>query len=290
MVSIAGMLKCVLTGRGERSEQSRRIPLPYVPQTTIPPQIFGSLTGGAQCREGKPPPLRHTAHPLLESSILYRIMAQEPAIAKTPSGQPKGRWRWWYSAIADWMLRNPGGKLEDCARELQKHPGTISQIWRTDMFQEYLARRKEEFHQQHDFVIRSKMTAIAEASLDIMLDTMNKKKDQIPMQRLESIAHGTLDRLGYGPKSAPAVVIDASQNDNRQQVVQVSGLTPQQLEEAREALRLSERLKAGQSFQTSAQPLRAVTLDQGAGPSNAVSDVDALLVEGISDDAVSDKA
>jgi hypothetical protein len=175
-------------------------------------------------------------------------MAQEPLLAKAPNSQRHLRWRWWYVAIADYMLRNPGGTMRDCAAQIGRHENTISQIVSTDMFKEYLARRKEEYAKDHDFAIRSRVTQVAEASLDIILTQLQAKKDQIPLQRLESLATGALDRLGYGPKTSPQVTVDLSTNDNRQQTVSISGVSPQLLEEARAALRFSEQLKRGSSL------------------------------------------
>jgi hypothetical protein len=210
-------------------------------------------------------------------------MASIPQQSKA-SGTFQGRWRWWYDAIADWLIRNPGGKLQDCATALNKHPNTISAIIHTDMFQEYLARRKEEFHKDHDYAIRSRLTAVAEASLDLMLGQLAKKGDQIPMQRLESLASTTLDRLGYGPQSAPAVAVNVTQ-DNRSQTVSIQGLTPQALEEARFALRQAEALKAGTSFPASSPRMPPERLDEPGADSSAVdgvfSDVDNSGKEGL---------
>lgn len=174
----------------------------------------------------------------------------EPKLQSTSQGQgykQEGRWRWWYSAIADYMIRNPNGTMADCARVLGKHPNTISAIAKTDIFREFLAQRKAEFFAAHDHAVRTKLTQVAEASLDIVLGQLQKKGDQIPLARLESLTTSTLDRLGYGVKS-PTVVVDNSQHDNRQQTLQFGGLTPQLLEEARAAMRAVERQKAGQSL------------------------------------------
>jgi len=163
------------------------------------------------------------------------------------------------------MIRNPGGKLSDCAAEMHRHPNTISQIVQTDLFKEYLARRKEEWARDHDYALRARLTNVAERSLDLILETMKKKGDQIPMQRLESLASTTLDRLGYAPASSPSVVVN-NNNDSRSQTVVIPGLTPQALEEARSALRLAEQHKAGSSLLASSlmPPSHAATLEEGA--------------------------
>jgi hypothetical protein len=188
-------------------------------------------------------------------------MAQEPARASHSNAggaaaNYEGRWRWWYASIADWMIRNPGGTFKECGDYLNKHPQTIGAIAGTDMFKEYLARRKEEFHKDHDYAIRSRLTAVAEQSMDLILDTMKKKGDQIPLARLESLASSALENLGYGVESAKVVVNTGPQNTN-QVVVNVS---TSDLEDARMAMRQAELMKAGSStkFLASSPPAHKV--------------------------------
>lgn len=198
----------------------------------------------------------------------------EPQTQRTSRGVYEGRWRWWYSSIADHMIRNPSGSMADIAAALGKNPNTISSIASTDMFREYLARRKDEFRKDHDHAIRAKLTGVAEASLDLMLGQLRKKGDQIPMQRLESVVTSTLDRLGYAPAAAgPQVVVNAT--DSRTQTVNVVGLTPLALEEARQALRLAELRQSGSSLPhpTYVDPVRdAVEAGAGTPLEDAIDD------------------
>lgn len=179
--------------------------------------------------------------------MFYRKMIQEPnnyrAPSRTNSVASSGRWRWWYSSIADWMIRNPGGKLCDCAKELNKNQNTISMIANSDMFRDYLAQRKAEWRETHDFAILSKVTAVAEKSLDTLLTQLEKKGDQVPVQVMAEIATSTLDRLGYGPKQQPGVQVNVQQNDNRVQVA----VGANELLEAREAMRRAESRRAIES-------------------------------------------
>lgn len=157
--------------------------------------------------------------------------------------------------------------MGDIAAALNKHPNTISAIASTDMFREYLARRKQEFHREHDYAIRAKLTGVAEASLDIMLTQLKKRGEQIPMQRLENIVGVTLDRLGYAPATAAQVVVN-NNTDARTQTVAITGLSAVALEEARAALRLVESRNAGASLTppSFADPVPTEVLDSaGAG-------------------------
>jgi hypothetical protein len=150
----------------------------------------------------------------------------------------EGRWRWWYSNIADWMIRNPGGKLKDCAAELKKAENTISMITNTDLFRDYYAARKAEFARDHDFSIRNKLTQVTELALDATIEKLTKQRDKIDLPLLTDLLGSSLDRLGFAPKVSPQVQINQQIGDNRTQVVQLPGsVTALALEEARMALR-----------------------------------------------------
>lgn len=154
------------------------------------------------------------------------------------------RWRWWYTAIADWMIRNPGGTLGDCAKELDRHYTTICMIACTDMFKRYLEERKTQWREQHDFQLAGKLHEVANKGLDLMLDNMKRKGDQIPMQRLESITTTALTNLGYGQKPATPAVVVNNTLDARSQTMIAAPVSPAALEEARDALRAAERKRA----------------------------------------------
>src|SRR5215831_1126337 len=151
-----------------------------------------------------------------------------------PSNRYQDRWKGWYPDIADWQLANPGGKLVDCAKALNKHPNTIYLITQTDMYRDYFARRREEWTKQHDFALISKTTLVAEKSLDLMLDKLEKQADKIPMQVVTDVATNALDRLGYNPKSQPQVQVNVTEDNRKVVMVPISAGA---LEEARDAIR-----------------------------------------------------
>lgn len=193
-------------------------------------------------------------------------MAFIPKMQSVPMGGSKAyrknRWRWYYDSIADWMIANPGKELKECAKHINKHPNTITQIIRSDLFQEYLAQRKQEWQRHHDHAIMAKTTAVAERSLDLMLEKLEKQGDKIPMQVVSEVATNALDRLGYAPRTAPQVQVNVDNSDNRQ-VVMVP-ISPEALEEARDAIRAAEEQRkiAARS-----------TLELEAGPEPEVDDV-----------------
>jgi hypothetical protein len=171
---------------------------------------------------------------------MFEPLSQRQPRGGSPTKNPfEGRWRWWYSAIADWMIRNPGGKISDCAIELKKGSNTISAIINTDMFQTYYVRRREEWQREHDYILRQKLTGVAISALDSVQENFTKKGDQVPMKLAAEIVTSSLDRLGFAPKNGPSVAVDLRTQNN---VVQLnSSVTPQILEEARMALRMVEQ-------------------------------------------------
>lgn len=188
------------------------------------------------------------------------------------------RFRHWYSSIADLRIREPGITNREVALRLGKHENTIGMIVGTDMFKEYFHQRREAWRIDHDHAIRAKMTDVASEGLDIVLEQLKAKRTQIPLNAALKVTESALDRLGYAPASAPTVVVDNSVHDNRQQTVQVTGLSAKDLEEARAALRLSEQTRIGTSLP---QALAVdLGLEQGAGH---VSDVEDQNEEVLSD-------
>ena len=153
----------------------------------------------------------------------------------------EGRWNWWYSSIADAMIANPSWRMQDIAEYLGKSATTISLIVKTDLFQSYLAERKKEWRERHDFSIVAKTTAIAEKALDLMLETMETKRTQIPFESLRAVGETALDRLGYSPRNGPAVQVNNFGGGPQQVLVPVGRET---LEEARELMRKSEASRA----------------------------------------------
>lgn len=142
---------------------------------------------------------------------------------------------WYYTAIIDWMIANPGRPLSECAAHVGKAQSTLSIIINSDMFKAALAQRKAEFQARHDFGLIEKTTRIANAGLDAILMTLENKKDKVPLQELNTVTEGALARLGYGVKAqTPSVQVNVNGNGPTQVVLPVSA---QDLAEARMALR-----------------------------------------------------
>lgn len=182
----------------------------------------------------------------------------------------EGRWKWWYSAIADCMIRHPEWELRDIAKHLDKHPNTISLIARTDVFKTYLAQRKDEWKQTHDFSLASKLNDVAEKGLGAISDILDKQKDKVPMKFLQEVTLGALDRLGYAPNQTPGVQVNNYNAVTSQPVVVPVPMAA--LEEARDALRLAERRRG----ETLLIPVGQMGEGAGLGSDAPVVDVEVI--------------
>jgi hypothetical protein len=146
---------------------------------------------------------------------------------------------WYYDSIINWMIANPGKPLYECAAAIGRTPATLSVIINSDMFKAALAKRKDEFHTQHDIGLIEKNTKIAHASLDAILDTLTKRGSAIPLDSLKELSDSALTRLGYGMQKQPA------ESPAAVQVNVVVPVSATDLAEARMALRQVQAQKAG---------------------------------------------
>lgn len=223
------------------------------------------------------------SHPMPQT-LLLDLVREPPQSRGDPaarnSGNPyQGRWRWWYSAIADHMIRHPDGKIQDIAAALGKQPNTISMIINTDIFRTYLQQRKTAWVAEHDFALRTRLTEVATKGLDLIADVLEKKGDQIPLQRLAAITESSLDRLGYAPSSGPQVVVNTGTIDQSQKTLNVSSDV---LREARDKMRVIEQEKAGQSLPEPSLTPATSTLEAPEGAAlraDSVSETEAEALE-----------
>lgn len=166
-----------------------------------------------------------------------------------PKNPFENRWRWWYPAIADWMIANPGKPMTECAKDLGRGYNTIIMITNTDLFRDFLAKRRGDWEKRHDFALREKTTKVAESALDILADVIDKKRDSIPLAKLAEVGFGALDRLGYSPqKAAPSTQVNVSAPNGQVNVLSVS---TDALQEAQQAIRLAQARNAQRASLTS---------------------------------------
>lgn len=147
------------------------------------------------------------------------------------------QYRPWHDALIDFMLANPRATLEQKARHFNSSPSYISLIEHTDMFRARWEARRAEFTELIHESIATKTAQVADKALGLMLDVLDKKKDQIPFAQLADVTFKSLEKLGYGAPAGAGGGVTII-NGNAMQVV--APVSPQALEEARLALRRSE--------------------------------------------------
>jgi hypothetical protein len=170
------------------------------------------------------------------------------------------RMRWYYTAIIDWMMANPGGKLGDCAAHVGKTQPWLSIIVNSDMFKAALAERQRQNSETQDAVLRQKLTEVSVATLDQLLDNIKTKKNAIPIESLTRLQDSTLSKLGYGIEKAAPVQVNVNQTN--QVAVPIS---QSELEAARQLMRQHQQgLVTGPTQSTSLPRDAASPLLEGA--------------------------
>lgn len=174
-----------------------------------------------------------------------------------------------YDAIIDDIFTYTNTTIGSTAKRLGKSPSTISLVVRSDFFRARWLQRREQFNEDLNFRLTSKIAAVAEKSLDSTLQQL-KDKTNVPLPMLNEINKTLLDRLGYAPGGGggPSVVVN---NNNSAQAAAVANgqASPEGLAKAREYLRVLECSNAasGQSPGNAARFAESRDLDQSAaGP------------------------
>jgi hypothetical protein len=148
--------------------------------------------------------------------------------------------RWWWTALQDWMIANPGKSLK-LATTAHGGPvdvtyATLMNVVHSDLFKAELAQRKATVSLATDIAVVQKTTEIAVLGLDLIHGVMKEKRQSIPLEDLQSITGSALDRLGYGaqkPGAGTSVNVNVTQ--------QSASVDPTAFREAQERLQGREK-------------------------------------------------
>ncbi len=122
---------------------------------------------------------------------------------------------WQHEALADLMLTEPHLSLGDCAKRLGFTLAWLSVVKNSDSFKDYWALRRLKHNEGLTVGIREKAAALAELTLDVLLEDTQTKVLAGAMSSAE--ARETLDlvskRFGFDgtvsqQKNQPAVVLN----------------------------------------------------------------------------------
>jgi hypothetical protein len=184
-----------------------------------------------------------------------------PQTLTIQTSEPKARWQpskmsWWYHSILDFMMANPQATKKEMAAYFHCSEVAINLITNSDIFRAHFAARREQFAEILDASIHQKLATIADKSLGILSEVLDKKRESIPLMQLVEIQDKVLDRLGYGlekkPVATPAPSVSVFTGPVQQNTSVTVPVSPSDLEAARRALRRSEELKMIES-----QPLKS---------------------------------
>ena len=136
--------------------------------------------------------------------------------------------------IIELMLLNPGIKKTDIAREMGRTPAWVYIVTNSDAFQMRLRVVQEKYKTKVADEVLDKVRAVAESSLDVMLDKLEYKL--VSFEQAQKAATASLAALGYGGNSKSGSV-------NLQ--VNVGGFDQRDIEAARakaKSLRIEENV------------------------------------------------
>lgn len=144
----------------------------------------------------------------------------------------------WYEAVIDDMLSHPGTSIKDTAARLGRSPVTVGYVMKSDLFKTLYAQRREQYNEELDQRLVGKLAKVAELSLDLTLEQLEKKRTAIPLPLLHDISSKSLERLGYGvkPSGGPAVQVNVQQNSPQV----AAPVSAEALQSARQSLRTIE--------------------------------------------------
>lgn len=108
---------------------------------------------------------------------------------------------WWHESIFEWMIANPEAKLRECAEFFKVTQSWLSTIIHSDVFVEKLAERRDLHFAAISQDVASKVSGLAELSLDVLEERIERERDAISLGLVKDTAEMALKAAGYiGPK------------------------------------------------------------------------------------------
>ena len=104
----------------------------------------------------------------------------------------------WHHQLIDWMLAHPDASGRECAAHFGKSPVWISIVKHSEIFGAEFKRRREMVSKAVTADIAGQATALAEMSLDLMSERIERDRDHIPLRQVRDVAAMALKFLGYG--------------------------------------------------------------------------------------------
>ncbi len=151
--------------------------------------------------------------------------------------------RWWYDAIIDWRLANPGRPEQEAAAHFNVTSSYYSIIVNSDMFKARWDQRRRQHSEEVGESVQRKLLDTLDLTLDVVQDQLRTKRKELPFKDTTKFMNDTLEKLGYGPPQRGGTSVHVQTNGSSPVAVTV---TSQDLANARELLRLSQQHRAAQ--------------------------------------------
>ncbi len=135
----------------------------------------------------------------LEREVIKAVPAPQPVSAL---GGPVKKLNYSHEAMVDQIISNPGISQNALAAKFGYSPSWISQVISSDMFQELLAKRKNEIV---DPVVRATVEdhfkGLISRSLDLLKEKLNKPAAEIPDNLVLRTLEISSRAMGYGART-----------------------------------------------------------------------------------------
>jgi hypothetical protein len=117
------------------------------------------------------------------------------------------RLRPWHEMVADMLIADPNLSQREIARRLGRSEYWMSIVCNSDAFQDYLARRKEEFIDPIlQATVEDRLSAVANRSMDEFLRRMDLAPGSVTNDQLIRATEVSTKSLGMGPQTKAPVM------------------------------------------------------------------------------------
>jgi hypothetical protein len=122
------------------------------------------------------------------------VMQRETVVARANE-----RPRFWYEAIIDWLIDNPGGSYEACGVALGRSATYIGMLMKSEFLQARLAQRRAERRSAVDQMIIEKASGVVSKGLDILTERFSENTDRLSTALVADTTRNLLSVMGYSP-------------------------------------------------------------------------------------------
>ena len=142
----------------------------------------------------------------------------------------------WYEALIDMKISQPAMSMGDLAKHFDVSANWLSSVVHSDMFKARFLQRRLQLSEEIDASLKIKLGRVADRGLEMMTEALSEDGQAVkktPLMDVAEITNKSLERLGYGVKQGPSVVV------NNQQVIE-TGASRDVLEDVRRSIKQTQ--------------------------------------------------